>query len=63
MIPVHLYGQVAPMEEIVADFETYSSHTVNISSGSSGRLYAQILQLASAVPLRLATSQGVEIRL
>ena len=34
---------VTAMRELATDFETRSGHTVIISSGSSGRLYAQII--------------------
>lgn len=34
---------IAPMQEIVAEYEASTGHSVNVSYGSSGRLYAQIV--------------------
>lgn len=48
---------LAPLEEIAAAFEAGSSHSVAISSGSSGQLYAQIV---NAAPYDLLLSADAE---
>ena len=45
------------MEELVSTFEAQSGHTVNVSYGSSGRLYAQII---NGAPFQLFFSADQE---